>query len=95
LLDAMKMMNIRRKIRKCYVGHGFIKAHMVSNLDSLSSFIIIPKNVLGGARKIFKEDAALSMDFEFSWTFTRWANPNSTTKGSKMGTIFFSAKSSI
>jgi hypothetical protein len=52
---------------------------------------VIPEYIFEGVREVAKENATLSINVEFSWTFSWWADPNATTKGSKVSETFFLA----
>jgi hypothetical protein len=51
------------------------------------SFFIVPQYIACGVGHETEEDTFSGIGAKFRWTFTRWSDPNATTKCAKMGEI--------
>ena len=77
------MLYVGGDFRDGEIIHTFIEAGMFGNFDALS-VNIIPEDILGSVREKSEEKAFAGVGDEFGAASTRGANPNTTTKSSKI-----------
>jgi len=85
---ALKMLDVGRDFGNRQVVHAFVETSMLGNFDTLG-VNIVPEDILSSVGKKTKKETFVRVWDEFCTTTTRRANPDTTTKRTKISKVVF------